>query len=724
MTSGFSEFLGAKRKSVPYHEHDASEVTGLGSMTLIGSTIDGIVGGNGALQSPNFVTGVSGWKIAGDGSAEFQSVIVRGTINADDITVGTLSVDRIAAGSITGDKIGDNEITLNLFASSLSPVQVVGSLPLTPPSVEGDMAYLTTDNKLYRHDGVGWIAVIDGADVVGTVATAGGIPTGGALPGTGSAGDLFFLTTDEKLYRHNGTAWILAVDGADVATGTLPADKIIANSITTGQIQAGAIDADRITANSITTTQIQAAGIDADRLTANSITAGQIQAGAISATELSSLFLVVGQVIQSTVYTPGSAGWQIAADGSAEFNNVTVRGSIIANSGTINDLTLDGDLNMPQSTGNPGAPASSSRVVFAASGTTPVEGVMAVSLAANEFYINFPHDSTAYPTRGYISHANASLFIKAKDLIEIGYPTTTTITIQATTINLVGSTSFTNLTVTNNFYAGVYIDITGNPTWAGLLRGADGSVGAPFYSFANDPNTGIYRYTTDGIGIAGGGSLIVSMTTGSVSFNTTSLSTSGQFVASGLIRTSTGGSAAAPGIQIGGSAAGFYQSGGILFSVTGNVERTEQGSAYFGPTGDNTYDLGATTRRWKVIHMVGGTGTPNAVHRDASGRLVVASSSRRFKEDISYDGFAYGTDWIKRLRPITFRWKDREDISTAFEDRWDIGLLAEDVARLPEDRLVTHDDEGPLSVRYELLTVPLIAAFQELEARVAALENT
>ena len=43
-----------------------------------------------SLQSDNFVTGSAGWKIERDtGTAEFQDVTVRGTLNADDITVGT-----------------------------------------------------------------------------------------------------------------------------------------------------------------------------------------------------------------------------------------------------------------------------------------------------------------------------------------------------------------------------------------------------------------------------------------------------------------------------------------------------------------------------------------------------------------------------------------------------------------------------------------------------------
>lgn len=64
-----------------------------------------IAGTGGIIQSSNYVTGVSGWRIQGDGGAEFQNVVVRGQINASDINTGTLSVSRLADLSITSAKI-------------------------------------------------------------------------------------------------------------------------------------------------------------------------------------------------------------------------------------------------------------------------------------------------------------------------------------------------------------------------------------------------------------------------------------------------------------------------------------------------------------------------------------------------------------------------------------------------------------------------------------------
>lgn len=50
--------------------------------------------------------------------------------------------------------------------------------------------------------------------------------------------------------------------------------------------------------------------------------------------------VAVGQYIQSQGYVPGSQGWKIHADGTAEFSGVVVRGAIYASQGTIGGSTI------------------------------------------------------------------------------------------------------------------------------------------------------------------------------------------------------------------------------------------------------------------------------------------------------------------------------------------------------------------------------------------------
>lgn len=45
----------------------------------------------------------------------------------------------------------------------------------------------------------------------------------------------------------------------------------------------------------------------------------------------------------------------------------------------------------------------------------------------------------------------------------------------------------------------------------GALKGANGSFSAPSYSFASDPNTGVYRIGSDNLGLTAGGTLVVAV---------------------------------------------------------------------------------------------------------------------------------------------------------------------------------------------------------------------
>jgi hypothetical protein len=57
---------------------------------------------NKAIQTENFVEGYSGWRISGDGAAEFGSVIVRGDINAYSGTIGYWNITSPAVSRVIG----------------------------------------------------------------------------------------------------------------------------------------------------------------------------------------------------------------------------------------------------------------------------------------------------------------------------------------------------------------------------------------------------------------------------------------------------------------------------------------------------------------------------------------------------------------------------------------------------------------------------------------------
>lgn len=62
----------------------------------------------GKIESSNFATGVSGWQIDEDGSAEFQDVTVRGSLNASDIDGGSMSGIYLTNATVVTGKLDMN----------------------------------------------------------------------------------------------------------------------------------------------------------------------------------------------------------------------------------------------------------------------------------------------------------------------------------------------------------------------------------------------------------------------------------------------------------------------------------------------------------------------------------------------------------------------------------------------------------------------------------------
>lgn len=133
---------------------------------------------------------------------------------------------------------------------------------------------------------------------------------------------------------------------SDIISNSISTKLIAADAITANEILAGTITAIEIAAGTITATQIAAGTITASEIAADTITANQIAAGAITSDELSANIVLVNNVILSNNYVAGVSGWAIDGDGTAEFANTSIRGTIVANSLTTPGIIIDanGDL--------------------------------------------------------------------------------------------------------------------------------------------------------------------------------------------------------------------------------------------------------------------------------------------------------------------------------------------------------------------------------------------
>jgi hypothetical protein len=109
---------------------------------------------------------------------------------------------------------------------------------------------------------------------------------------------------------------------------------------------------------------------------------------------------------------------------------------------------------------------------------------------------------------------------------------------------------------------------------------------------------------------------------------------------------------------------------------------------------------------------IGAFAAATSTHVCITGQGVFAScsSSVRYKEDVR--PFTRGLNLIARLRPVTFKWKDR--------DEHDLGLIAEEVAAV-EPSLIFYNQKGEIEgVKYAQINAVLINAVNEQQAQLEA----
>lgn len=147
-----------------------------------------------------------------------------------------------------------------------------------------------------------------------------------ASSGTSTNSAIYFAA-DKFIVSGSGTATVGGVAPFAVVNGTTYLNNAI--------IQAGSIGSAYIADAAITTAKIADASINTAKIADASITNAKI-----------------GQVIQSNTYVDGSSGWSINKNGAAQFNNIVARGAIYAssgtftgtitaNSGTLNNVTIN-----------------------------------------------------------------------------------------------------------------------------------------------------------------------------------------------------------------------------------------------------------------------------------------------------------------------------------------------------------------------------------------------
>lgn len=229
-------------------------------------------------------------------------------------------------------------------------ITVVAALPST--GTEGQIVFNKADNKLYRWTSGTWVSVVAAIDVASTVAN-GSITTAkfasgirpieivSVLPTSGNfEGRIVFLTTDDKLYRYNGMEFTAGTAVGDLV-GQIGADKIAANAITAGKIAAGAISATEIAAGAINTANLAAGSITSEKIAALAVTANAIATNAITTDKIAANAITAGKIQAAAIGTDQLAANAVTADKLAA-NQVLIGTAQIADA-SISRLKVQGN---------------------------------------------------------------------------------------------------------------------------------------------------------------------------------------------------------------------------------------------------------------------------------------------------------------------------------------------------------------------------------------------
>jgi hypothetical protein len=98
-------------------------------------------------------------------------------------------------------------------------------------------------------------------------------------------------------------------------------------------------------------------------------------------------------------------------------------------------------------------------------------------------------------------------------------------------------------------------------------------------------------------------------------------------------------------------------------------------------------------------------GGSQAVYVNSDGKLGAQVSSRRFKEDIH--PMEEASARLYRLRPVAFHYKKAIDRTGTQQ----LGLVAEEVAGVNPDLVITDKEGKPYSVRYDQVNAMLLNEF-------------
>ena len=486
---------------------------------------------------------------------------------------------------------------------------------------------------------------------------------------------------------------------------------------TAAQVNEVLIDTAFINDAAITTAKVGTAQItDAkiDTLTASKITAGTISGKEIivdtdTATDPSNP--VLGK-IRSSNYSTGSAGWIINSDGSAEFQNATIRGSLNAS-----DMTT-GTLN-------------ASNVAIT---NLNADNITTGTLDFDKLSITSANIISTLSTNAILSTISNGAIDQAK-LGNISANKITTGTLDANNVTI------DNLTIGTGQVTGSF---SGNVISGGTINGTTVNAGTITTGTLNLSNLTVSgSMSADRIS---GGSINANIITGTASLDAINVGTGG-IASQGTLSMNNKDIFNAADVDV-----NSLTSSGSVVGTNGIFSGYVSGDEFRG--NNNTVDIhrSGTANGIRIVGSGSGAFLFGYTSGGSSSTIFSPFSDERLKENIS--DLDYGLDEILQLRPVTYDWKD--DVRP-FPENTEIqyGLLAQEVEAVmpaivdtaPDTHVIINEEgeeeEVPLGITVDGSFIqntksfeerPLIYALinsvqelsaknDELESRLAALEG-
>lgn len=148
---------------------------------------------------------------------------------------------------------------------------------------------------------------------------------------------------------------------------------------------------------------------------------------------------------------------------------------------------------------------------------------------------------------------------------------------------------------------------------------------------------------------------------------------------------------------------------------------SSRGSAGYGSVVLATGDVGQAPTDRLVVNVSGNVGINNAsptFRLDVGGAIrctsLTQTSSRAFKDGIT--SLALGLDDLMRLAPVSFVWNEKAPQDA--RGRHDLGLIAEDVARVLPGAVAVDEEGKAAGVDYSRVTVLAVKAIQDQQAEI------